>query len=149
MSVRPLSLADLDALVALEQENMLPGWSRAQLAAEFDAAAGLQLGLDHGGQLAGYAFFRSCGPEAELFRIVVCRARRGLGLGHILLKQGLQLLAAAGREVCFLEVRASNRAARKLYRGEGFEECGLRPAYYSCPQEDAVVMAKELAVIKL
>jgi ribosomal-protein-alanine N-acetyltransferase len=41
-------------------------------------------------------------------------------------------------------VRASNAAARELYARFGFVALGLRKDYYSVPQEDALVLAREL-----
>ena len=43
-----------------------------------------------------------------------------------------------------LEVRASNEPAIKLYTKLGFEIIGRRPRYYVNPQEDALIMRKEL-----
>jgi ribosomal protein S18 acetylase RimI-like enzyme len=40
----------------------------------------------------------------------------------------------------FLEVRASNAAARALYASAGFVAVGRRARYYRDPDEDAVVM---------
>jgi ribosomal-protein-alanine N-acetyltransferase len=47
-----------------------------------------------------------------------------------------------GRE-CFLEVRASNTSAYRLYERYGFNEVGRRRAYYPSAdgREDALVMA--------
>lgn len=42
--------------------------------------------------------------------------------------------------VCYLEVRESNAAARTLYQSLGFVQNGLRPRYYSDPEEAAVLM---------
>jgi ribosomal-protein-alanine N-acetyltransferase len=44
---------------------------------------------------------------------------------------------------CFLEVRASNLAAYRLYERYGFNEIGRRRDYYPAPggREDALVMA--------
>ena len=43
-----------------------------------------------------------------------------------------------------LEVRPSNAIALALYKDLGFIETGLRKAYYSNNQEDAIVMTKFL-----
>ena len=43
----------------------------------------------------------------------------------------------------FLEVRASNAAACRLYSKMGFEEVGIRKGYYS-DGEDALLMEKRL-----
>jgi [ribosomal protein S18]-alanine N-acetyltransferase len=50
-----------------------------------------------------------------------------------------------GAREAFLEVRVDNTAARSLYRGEGFEEVGLRRGYYDGGRVDAVTMRKNLA----
>jgi ribosomal-protein-alanine N-acetyltransferase len=46
----------------------------------------------------------------------------------------------------FLEVRPSNLAALRLYRSAGFEQIGVRPAYYQAAngREDAVILAATL-----
>jgi ribosomal-protein-alanine N-acetyltransferase len=41
----------------------------------------------------------------------------------------------------FLEVRASNLAARELYASLGFTVHSTRKKYYQNPEEDALVMA--------
>ncbi len=43
-------------------------------------------------------------------------------------------------------MRTGNVAARGLYEGLGFREVGRRPAYYTQPAEDALVLARELRV---
>ena len=43
-----------------------------------------------------------------------------------------------------LEVRASNLAAQKLYEKNGFQQVGCRKKYYVNPQEDALILRKEL-----
>jgi ribosomal-protein-alanine N-acetyltransferase len=42
-----------------------------------------------------------------------------------------------------LEVRVSNDAAIRLYRGRGFVDSGVRPRYYSDNREDALIMWRE------
>ena len=46
--------------------------------------------------------------------------------------------------VCYLEVRESNLAARRLYESLGFTQNGYRPRYYHDPEEAAVLMEKPL-----
>jgi len=47
-------------------------------------------------------------------------------------------------DAIFLEVRASNTAARRLYENLGFKEAGCRKGYYTNPNEDAVLYSKIL-----
>ena len=57
-------------------------------------------------------------------------------------RQGVatQLLESMDSEDIFLEVRESNRIARKLYEKLGFVVVGTRPEYYDDPVESALVM---------
>jgi ribosomal-protein-alanine N-acetyltransferase len=53
----------------------------------------------------------------------------------------------AGADRVFLEVRPSNAIALRLYRTVGFEQIGIRPAYYQAEggREDAIVLSIALA----
>jgi ribosomal-protein-alanine N-acetyltransferase len=89
--------------------------------------------------VVGFLVARHIAPEWELENIVVDPAVRSQGLG----KQLIDFLFARAREtnseVVFLEVRESNAAARKLYERAGFDQTGRRHAYYTNPQEDAIL----------
>ncbi len=50
----------------------------------------------------------------------------------------------AGVRNLYLEVHESNEGALRLYRGRGFEEIGVRRAYYDRPREDARVLKMTL-----
>ena len=43
----------------------------------------------------------------------------------------------------YLEVRAGNVPARRLYQRHGFREAGVRKQYYPDNGEDALVMVRE------
>lgn len=72
--------------------------------------------------------------------------RRGLGEGlvHFLLDLARQKKA----RIALLEVRISNSAAYRLYTKLGFDEVGLRKAYYPARhgREDAIILARDLTV---
>jgi len=54
--------------------------------------------------------------------------------------------AEVGADKIFLEVRPSNQVALRLYASVGFEQIGIRPAYYQAEngREDAVILAAAL-----
>ncbi|MBR5279619.1 MAG: GNAT family N-acetyltransferase, partial [Clostridia bacterium] len=64
---------------------------------------------------------------------------RRQGIGEQVLARILERLGENGVEKIFLEVRASNVAARALYSKMGFVVIGKRKGYYS-GGEDAVIM---------
>ena len=70
---------------------------------------------------------------------------RGRGVGRALLRELLARARSQGMGQLFLEVRASNQAARALYESEGFEELAAVPSYYRNPVEDAVTMGVALS----
>ena len=92
------------------------------------------------GDVVGGAIVRVVAGEGEVLRLAVVPGARGQGLGRLLLRAIMSAIADACEHGIHLEVRASNVAARRLYRREGFVEHGRRPAYYDTPLEDAVLM---------
>ena len=81
--------------------------------------------------------------EAELLNIFIAAGQQGRGLGFALLTGLMQDLKQHGCRKLFLEVRASNHPARKLYSNCGFQEIGVRKNYYPCTngeREHAILM---------
>jgi ribosomal-protein-alanine N-acetyltransferase len=89
------------------------------------------------GHIAGFLVARATGPdEAEVLNLAVAPGFRRRGIGR-------ELLSALREHYdcdLFLEVRASNEAARKFYEAFGFQRVSLRPQYYESPPETAIVM---------
>lgn len=91
----------------------------------------------------GFAVWRDLGDEAEMLTIGVISAARGRGLGAKLVSAVLDAARANQVQRFFLEVSAANTAARRLYGQAGFQEIGVRKAYYA-DGGDAMVMALDL-----
>jgi len=142
--VRPLRPEDLPEVERIERQAMPAPWSEEQLRAEIGVAGGLALVATEDEALCGYAFFRTCLPECELLHLVVAPKWRRRGMAAALLAQALAGLADQGNTVCFLEVRASNGAARRLYEKVGFLQTGTRKRYYNQPVEDALLLSRQL-----
>jgi GNAT superfamily N-acetyltransferase len=70
------------------------------------------------------------------------------GYGRRLLSALMLRAAEADADKVFLEVRPSNEIALRLYRSAGFEQIGIRPAYYQADhgREDAVILAATLLI---
>jgi ribosomal-protein-alanine N-acetyltransferase len=161
--IRTMVAADLDAVLALEQSTPeAPHWARADYERFLDLDVPPDGGADSpsalrrvglvaelNGRVRGFAIVRNLrlasegAPEmlSELESIVVDRALRLKGLGTRLMEAVLDLAIRDGANRLELEVRASNQAASRLYAHAGLQVQGRRPAYYSNPEEDAVLMA--------
>lgn len=145
LTIKAMTEADLAEVMALEQENPGP-WSRAQLLGELAQATGWQwLAREPAsGELKGYIIGRAVGEETEILKLAVAAAFRRRGTAQALLAHAFACLRASGANCCFLELRLSNTAARRLYETNGFTVSGHRKGYYANPTEDAVVMTKPL-----
>ena len=91
----------------------------------------------------GYCVGVKVADEAELANLAVDPSRRGTGVGAALLRAFLdQVDAEPPRPAVYLEVRASNAAAQRLYARAGFVPAGVRRDYYERPREDALVLRR-------
>jgi ribosomal-protein-alanine N-acetyltransferase len=142
--VRPLRTDDLCQVARIEQQAMPAPWSEEQLQAEIEAGNSIALVVEYNDHLCGYAFFRTCLPECELVHLVVAPEWQRRGAAFVLLEQALADFSGQGYAMCFLEVRESNDAARRLYAKAGFLQTGTRKYYYSQPVEDALLMSRDL-----
>lgn len=95
-------------------------------------------------RLVGWGGIWCVADEAEIASVCVDPAYRRLGGGTKLLQTLLRQARLSGAQNVYLEVRISNQAAQKLYRGAGFECIGVRKRYYTNPLEDAVLMRCEI-----
>lgn len=145
--VRPAREGDLAAIVDLENRVGLPKWSHAGYLQQLDSSVGLLLVAEAVvGGLAGFANARIVADEMELLAVAVDGQFRRRGHGLKLLSAIEQAGAEAGALKSFLEVRASNSAAIRLYQKRGYVESGSRRSYYRDPVEDAVIMVRLLGV---
>ena len=147
LRLRTPARADLETLVDIEAACFGSPWPTASLAAELCHDNSLlvlaELPAGGGGEIlpAGYAAYRTAAGEAELLRLAVVPAARRRGIATALVAAGDDALADAGAEVCYLEVRAGNRAARAFYEKAGFHAIGVRPRYYA-DGDDAHLLAR-------
>jgi ribosomal-protein-alanine N-acetyltransferase len=91
-------------------------------------------------QIVGYIGYWLMAGEAHVSTIAVRPDRRGRAYGELLLAHTLDDAANRGAHVATLEVRVSNISAQRLYLKYGFDNVGLRKAYYSDNNEDAYIM---------
>jgi ribosomal-protein-alanine N-acetyltransferase len=78
--------------------------------------------------------------ELHINNVAVRGLYRRRGIARTLLEMILAEGIRGGAERAFLELRAGNNAALKLYEECGFRVTARRQKYYSEPVEDALVM---------
>jgi len=144
MTIRPANPPDVPAMRALaEQADAAAQWPAERYRDLFRADAPKRIALlaEDAGELVGFVIALAAGHEWELENIAVAASSRRRGVATALLGALIAQASANRAQSLFLEVRASNAAARALYGRLGFAECGRRLAYYQNPAEDAIVFA--------
>ena len=131
-------------LASLEREIFSDPWSEEALLSFLLQPHARAICLHREKKPIGYALFTCLAEEGELLRIAVSSEERRSGLGRSLLQKVLDLWQQEGVIQGFLEVRASNEAARNLYETAGFRLLGTRKRYYSHPTEDACLYSLEM-----
>jgi [ribosomal protein S18]-alanine N-acetyltransferase len=147
--IRSMRTDDLEWVMAIAASlPTAPQWPRTAYEAAIDPGAvprRVRLVAEAGGQPAGFVIASIVGPVTELESIAVVAEDQGQGIGSALMKGLFEELKRASVRELELELRESNRAARRFYERVGFSETGRRPRYYRNPEEDAVLMRFELA----
>lgn len=146
VSLRPLRLRDLDRVDQLEHELFGAGaWSRQAYESELaEPARSYVAAVDARDTLVGYAGV-ALGEDADVMTIGVVAGWRRLGVGARLLDALLDAARASRARRVFLEVRASDEGAQRLYERAGFRPIGIRRGYYQPGNADALVMRLDLA----
>lgn len=142
LTQRPATEADVEAIWEIESAVFAEdAWSLQLMREELSADHRYYLvSVDGSGAVRGYAGLMAVGTEADVQTIATVPEIRGRGEGRRLMEALIAEAVKRGVREMFLEVRADNPVAQKLYSSLGFEEIGIRPAYYQPGSIDAVVM---------
>ncbi|MBD8704208.1 ribosomal protein S18-alanine N-acetyltransferase [Frigoribacterium sp. CFBP 13712] len=157
---RRATIDDLDGIMAIETSVFVTdAWSREGMAhelaspdgwylvaeAEAETGTGDETGADTG--IVGYAGLLALpgAPDADVQTIAVVPGARRHGLGRTLMSAMIDEARRRRVREVFLEVRADNPGAQRLYASLGFESIAVRPRYYMPDGVDAIVMRLSMA----
>ncbi|SFF29339.1 ribosomal-protein-alanine N-acetyltransferase [Paenibacillus catalpae] len=143
---RSMTMEDISSIVAIEQEAFATPWTSEAFKNELTSNMFARyMVMEQDDQIIGYGGMWVIVDEAHVTNIAIQADHRGQGLGERLLTELQQTAAFFGANKMTLEVRVSNEVAQRLYRKLGFKPSGIRPAYYSDNNEDALIMWAELS----
>lgn len=133
-----------DELAAIHARSMFvpPPWSAQTIQGLLDFPGSVLATSE-----SGFAMGRVIVDEAELLTLAVSPEAQRQGQARRCLLDFERKARGLGAVRLFLEVAATNDAARALYGASGFREDGVRRGYYRVPGGDAidaVVMSKTL-----
>ncbi|MBI5682628.1 MAG: ribosomal protein S18-alanine N-acetyltransferase [Deltaproteobacteria bacterium] len=145
-----MSPLDINEVLKIEDESFPKPWAASlfekELKNPFSLSFVARLNKKDSSKLIGYIVIWLVAEEAHILNIAVHPDYRRKGIGKRLIKFIMDFLLNKSTRAVYLEVRDSNTAAQKLYRGFGFREIGIRKGYYSDNKEDAVVMGFEMNI---
>jgi [ribosomal protein S18]-alanine N-acetyltransferase len=142
----PMTEALLGEVVALEQQVYDHPWTHGNFVDSLRAGYHARV-LVAGGELLGYYVAMKGVDEVHLLNITVAPTHQRQGWGRIMLDALAVWARAESAQWLWLEVRASNERAQRIYEQHGYQRVGDRRHYYPAGRgrrEDAVVMSLKL-----
>ncbi|WP_298770959.1 ribosomal protein S18-alanine N-acetyltransferase [uncultured Fibrobacter sp.] len=131
MPVRPMQVADIPAVLRIQESLRFQEWNSRQYEQELKASYTYASVYEESGNIVGYAVFHLLGADSELLSIAVSKGAQKKGIGKSLLLDGLARLSLQNGDCCFLEVREGNLNARRFYESHGFSQFATRKKYYT------------------
>ena len=145
-TIEPLtSTSEIEEVLAIEAASFTNPWTREMYLAELDnpSLSSCYLARRADGEVIGFCSFWRVADELHINNLAVMPGARRGGVATALLTYVLREGARLGAVRATLEVRMSNDPARFLYERLGFAIAGVRRAYYTKPDEDAIVLWRE------
>ena len=131
----------LDGVATLEASISHRPWSRDLFASELKQKnSRCVAAVSARSVVAGFACLMWSGADAHVTNIAVDVHFRRDKVATRLMLALFEASESFGADDLTLEVRATNRAAQRLYHQFGFVPEGIRPKYYRELNEDAVIM---------
>jgi ribosomal-protein-alanine N-acetyltransferase len=143
--IREMQETDLPEVVEIERMSFSTPWSERSFfneiynpksiskVAVLKEACSVQ-------RVIGYICANQVADEGHILDLAVHPDFRRKGIARSLVRDIIEDLREDGCRFLYLEVRASNNAAKELYSAFGFTIVGTRKKYYNEPIEDAVIM---------
>ncbi|MCL4273820.1 MAG: ribosomal protein S18-alanine N-acetyltransferase [Anaerolineales bacterium] len=140
--IRKMAMEDLEQVIAIDQVSFSLPWPSRTFQYELtDNPASRCWVAELDGRVAAMLVGWLIVDELHIATIATHPDLRGQGIGKAILLHALRSARDEGVLKSFLEVRASNVTAQKMYKSFGYVEDGRRKEYYKDNAEDAILMS--------
>jgi len=149
--IRRMTIEDVSVAHEIDVSSFTLPWPERSFRFEVtDNPASRCWVADLDGRVVGMLVLWQIVDEAHIASLATHPDFRQQGIAKQLLTTALDHAYREGARSAFLEVRAGNEVARRMYQKFGFEEVGLRERYYKDNNEDAILMTlKRLPLVPL
>ena len=147
IEIRQATVLDLPGIMKLETASFAnDAWPEETFKSELAAKHTYYVLALEENVVVGYAGLSKLpgSDQADIQTIAVREDKRGLGIGKKLMDTLTLQATELGAKEIFLEVRADNSAAQKLYKLFGFKQIGTRKKYYQPDGVDAFIMKTDM-----
>ena len=147
IEIRQATVLDLPEIMKLETASFAnDAWPEETFKSELAAKHTYYVLALEENVVVGYAGLSKLpgSDQADIQTIAVREDKRGLGIGKKLMDTLTLQATELGAKEIFLEVRADNSAAQKLYKLFGFKQIGTRKKYYQPDGVDAFIMKTDM-----
>ena len=140
---------DLYQVLLIERNAQISPWSRLSFEESLTKQHICRV-LDVDGEIIAYHVVCPVADELHILNVVAAPQLQGLGLGHRLMHDILEIATIQSANKIFLEVRAGNEVAQNLYLQWRFKQISVREAYYRSSahaddkREDALVFMRSV-----
>lgn len=137
--VETLKHEHLDAVLAIERACYPDPWTRSMFEDELSASGRCYFVWKEGEDVVAFLGMSDLAGVIHVTNLATAHHFRRRGIAKTLLGEVAPFARARGAKSASLEVRVSNRVARRLYESCGFAPAGIRKGYYQ-DREDALIM---------
>lgn len=144
ITIRRMAEADLEIISSIERDVFTDPWSLNAFKTDLNNDMALPMVAEFENKIVGYSNIYIVAGKAQIANFAVAPGFRNRGVGRLLMNEIVDRAEEKKCRVIFLEVRESNTPALELYKSYGFNAAGQRKDYYSKPEENAIIMVKEI-----
>jgi ribosomal-protein-alanine N-acetyltransferase len=138
--VRPMRMTDVPHVHAIDCAVSAIPWPRHMLHAELGKSGTIDVVCNVGNEVVGFVMASRYADVWHILNVAVRPDHWREGVGRLLMDDVITRADRVPHLGFTLEVRVSNHGAIAMYRGFAFVDHGVRPAYYSDNNEDALIM---------
>lgn len=141
---RKMTEEDIAQIADLEKKIFTDPWTNQGIYETFCQNQAFIAVAEQNDKIVGYGIIYYVLDEGEIARIAVDETVRRQGVGRGILDYICKCCKKENVIRLLLDVRESNVSARSFYEQYGFLADGMRKNFYEKPNENAVLMSKEL-----
>lgn len=142
--IRDMQDQDISYVARIDEICFSTPWSETSLLNELQKPVVIARIATMDNSVVGYIFAEHLLDEGQILKLAVHPDYRKMKIATLLLENIIEELRSRFCRAAYLEVRASESAAQRLYKNCGFKVSGIRKGYYTKPNENALIMLLQI-----